>query len=213
MKGERLWLNEPPEWSMVGDTLTMHTGARTDFWCRTMQDEMSAQDWEDRALEPPEYVVDNGHLYYEVVDGDFTLTARVGGDYNAQYDQVGLFLRQDADNWLKATVEVIYGSWSPNYHYSNPAHIVGCTLTVDGWSAWAPLPESENNPTTIWVRVSRSNNTFFVDYSETGERFDLVKVFSMPGADELMVGAYSTSPTGFGFDARVDHFSMVRGGS
>ena len=212
MDGAGAWLNEPPEWNMAGDTLTLRTGPHTDFWARTMGDQMSAQDWADRALEPPLYVVDNGHFYYEVVEGDFTVTARASGDFNAQFDQVGLFLRQDADNWLKASVEVIYGTWSPMYTYSNPANIFGCTLTRDGYSAWSPLPESENNPSTVWVRMSRSGDTFFADYSETGEGFSVVNMFSMPDAgDSLMVGIYATSPTGQGFDARVDNYSLVRG--
>ncbi|MGF1617794.1 MAG: DUF1349 domain-containing protein [Acidimicrobiia bacterium] len=202
-------MNEPPQWNTDGDTLTMRTGPKTDFWCRTMQDVMSPQEFAEKDLEPPEFLVDTGHFYYEVVKGDFTLTAQVGGDYNYQYDQVGLYIRQDADTWLKACVEVVYGSWSPRYTYSNPAHIVACTHTVDGWSGWSPLPESENNPPTVWFRVTRSGDTFFVDYSETGERWDLIKVFSMPGADELMVGVYATSPNGFGFDARIEHFSLV----
>ena len=211
MASGRVWLNEPPRWSVDGDTITMHTGARTDFWCRTMQDILSAEDWAARALEPPLYVVDNGHFLYETVRGDFSASSFASGDYNAQYDQVGLFLRQDADNWLKASVEVIYGSWSPKYTYSNPSHVFGVTLTTNGWSAWAPLPESPANPPGVWVRISRSGNTYFVDYSEDGERFDLANMFSMPGVDEIMVGIYATPPTGFGFDARVDHYSLVRG--
>ncbi len=213
MASEQVWLNEPPRWSVDGETITMHTGARTDFWCRTMQDILSAEDWAARALEPPLYVVDNGHFLYETVSGDFTASGFASGDYNAQYDQVGLFLRDDADNWLKASVEVIYGSWSPDYHLSNPAHVFGVTLTTNGWSAWAPLPESPANPPGVWVRVHRQGSTYLVDYSEDGERFDLVNMFSMPGVDEIMVGVYATSPTGFGFDARIDHYSLVRNGT
>ena len=105
-------------------------------------------------------MVDNGHFLYETVSGDFTASGFASGDYNAQYDQVGLFLRDDADNWLKASVEVIYGSWSPDYHLSNPAHVFGVTLTTNGWSAWAPLPESPANPPGVWVRVHRQGSTY-----------------------------------------------------
>ena len=210
MENERVWLGEPPEWSEVGDTITVRTRARTDFWCRTGQDDLTADDWSALNLEPPEYVVDNGHFLYEVAQGDFIATARVSGDFNAQYDQVGLMVRQDADNWLKSSVEVFYGGWSERYQYSNPAHLVGCTLTTDGWSAFSPLPESETNPTAAWIRVTREGATFWVDYSGTGERFDLINNFSMPGARDVMVGLYATSPTGDGFDAQFDHYSLVK---
>lgn len=211
MEGKQVWLGEPPPaWTADGDALQIRTKGNTDFWCRTFADQLSPEDYKTFGLPPGVYVRDNGHFYYEPVSDEFVATARVSGDYNSQYDQVGLMVRQDADTWLKASVEVVYGMWADRYPYSNPAYLISCTLTQNGWSEWSVLPESADNPSVVWIRVTREGPTYYVDYSVDGERFELIKVFSLPNAAEVMVGRYASSPAGDGFDARWDHYSLIR---
>jgi regulation of enolase protein 1 (concanavalin A-like superfamily) len=67
------WLNEPPQWREEEGTLTVTTGARTDFWRETHDG----------------FVRDDGHLRGARVGGDFSATATVSGDYRALYEQAG----------------------------------------------------------------------------------------------------------------------------
>ncbi len=76
------WLNEPPEWRAEEGRLSVTTGLRTDFWRRTHYG----------------FIRDNGHFYYQAIDRDFTAKVRIGGEYQALYDQAGLMIRIDAEH-------------------------------------------------------------------------------------------------------------------
>ena len=103
------WLNEPARWSREGGTLTVTADAGTDFWRTTGYG----------------YVRDNGHLYGELMAGDFDLSVRLRGSYAAQYDQAGIMVRVDARNWLKAGVEFVDGQ--PRFS----------TVITRDYSSWA----------------------------------------------------------------------------
>jgi regulation of enolase protein 1 (concanavalin A-like superfamily) len=79
------WMNEPASWKRSGESLVVHSRAKTDFWQKTFYG----------------YVTDNGHFFYLPVSGDFVFQARVNGQYAALYDQAGLLVRQNAENWMK----------------------------------------------------------------------------------------------------------------
>ena len=88
------WLNEPASWNQAGDKLVVHARAKTDFWRKTFYG----------------YVTDNGHFFHLGVNGDFVFEARVNGHYAALYDQAGLMVRVDAENWVKCGTEFFDGA-------------------------------------------------------------------------------------------------------
>ena len=71
------WLNEPVQWSAGAWRAHVTADAGTDFWRTTGYG----------------YVRDDGHLYGEVVAGDFDLSMRLRGAYADQYDQAGAMVR------------------------------------------------------------------------------------------------------------------------
>ena len=83
------WLNEPPEWSVDDDLLSVTTGERTDFWRETHYG----------------FVRDNGHFFYTETEGDFSAEATFSAEYEHLYDQAGLMLRLNERYWIKAGVE------------------------------------------------------------------------------------------------------------
>ena len=83
------WMNEPASWRVSGSRIAVHTRPKTDFWRKTFYG----------------YVTDNGHFLYLPVTGDFTFEARIGGNYRDLYDQAGLMVRVDAENWMKCGTE------------------------------------------------------------------------------------------------------------
>ena len=87
------WMNEPASWKRSGDRLLVRSRAKTDFWRKTFYG----------------YITDNGHLFYVPVSGDFVFQARVNGEYAALYDQAGLMVRQNAENWVKCGTEFFDG--------------------------------------------------------------------------------------------------------
>ncbi len=87
------WMNEPASWKRSGDRLLVRSRAKTDFWRKTFYG----------------YITDNGHFFYVPVSGDFVFQARVNGEYAALYDQAGLMVRQNAENWVKCGTEFFDG--------------------------------------------------------------------------------------------------------
>jgi regulation of enolase protein 1 (concanavalin A-like superfamily) len=73
------WLNEPARWAEEGGLLGVTADPGTDFWRTTGYG----------------YVRDNGHLYGDMLAGDFDLAMRLTGAYAHQYDQAGAMVRVD----------------------------------------------------------------------------------------------------------------------
>lgn len=187
------WMNEPPKWNDDGKTLTIEAAGDTDFWCNTFVD----------------YVKDSGHFYYEIVPGDFVATVRFEAEYRDQYDQAGLFVRQDANNWLKCGVEIVNGTWARDYKYRGSAHLIMAGLTANGWSEWATLPQLPENPPHVWMRMIREGKTLFVDYSLDGKDFTVLKLCALPTAKELWIGRYAAAPSGTGFTSRFTSYQVA----
>ena len=188
------WLHEPPEWDDDGSKLTFRTKGGVDFWRNTLVNT----------------VADDGHLYYSEANGDFVATVRVSGDYRDQYDQAGLIVRQDANNWLKCGVEHIMGNWAERYKYEGSALVLCSGLTTNGWSEWSPLPQLPKNPDFVWMQVVREGKTFFVSFSLDGMKYDVIKLFALPDATKVLIGRYATSPAGKGFTVTFDAYSLTQ---
>ena len=79
------WINPPAKFTLGNESLTIITDPETDFWQRTYYG----------------FRNDNGHLFVKEVEGDFTFVVKT--DFNAenQYDQCGVFLCKDSDNWVQ----------------------------------------------------------------------------------------------------------------
>jgi regulation of enolase protein 1 (concanavalin A-like superfamily) len=187
------WMNEPPEWWDDGGTLTVRSAPDTDFWRRTMVDKIK----------------DDGHFYYQVVDGDFVAVVNVAATYSAQFDQAGLLVRQNETNWLKCGVELVNGVWERDYRYRGSAHLIMAGLTTGGWSEWSTLPQLPQNPPSVWIRVTREGKTLLVDYSLDGVTFGILKVCPFPRGRRLHIGRFAASPTGDGFLATFTSFSVT----
>ena len=173
------WYNEPPAWRTDGDAVTVTCGAKTDFWRKTHYG----------------FIRDNGHFYFKEVEGDFVAEVKVSGEYQALYDQAGLMLRADEENWLKCGIEFVEGV----QHLS-----VVVTHDFSDWSV-APLPE---NPPSIWLRVTRKAEAVEVEYSLDGASYTLARVTYMGEAPRMQVGVMCASPEGNGFLTSFEGFAV-----
>lgn len=88
-----IWFNEPASSKRVGEKLIVHSRPKTDFWRKTFYG----------------YITDNGHFLHLRADGNFTFEARVNGRYAALYDQAGLMVRVNPENWMKCGTEFFDG--------------------------------------------------------------------------------------------------------
>ena len=166
------WLNEPASAKIAGGELLVHSRAKTDFWQKTFDG----------------YVADNGHFYHLSAKGDFSFTASANGKYATQYDQAGLMVRIDGENWMRCGTEFIDGK--------RFASVVFTRTFSDG----STLPDlSETEP--IWWRIVRKKDSIETLCSLDGVKFTSVRMGYFPPEQTVEVGIMCAAPTGPGFDA------------
>lgn len=174
------WLNEPPIWKAEGKSLTATTAPRTDFWRKTHYG----------------FIRDSGHFCYREATGDFRATVKISGDYRDQYDQAGLMVRVDEHTWLKCGIEFVDG-------VQHASAVV--TRDFSDWSV-IPLP---NNPPAIWLRVTRSGDSFEVSYGLDGNTFTLLRLAYLTEAAAVAIGPMCASPDGDGLRVTFDDFEVI----
>lgn len=179
---EFTWLNEPPEWRLEAEVVSIITGKDTDFWQKTFYG----------------FRHDDGHALLRPVEGDFTASATVIGQYRHLYDQAGLMFRVDASTWIKAGIEYTDGLM----HFS-----VVVTREVSDWSV-IPLPlATPSDP--VHVRLTRHDDAVRVQYAIGEAPWQMARVSPFP-AGPAAVGVMACSPQRSGFEAT---FRDIRVGS
>jgi regulation of enolase protein 1 (concanavalin A-like superfamily) len=166
------WMNEPASYKILGETMVVHTRSRTDFWRKTFYG----------------YITDNGHFLYLEATGDFTFQARVNGQYSALYDQAGLMVRLDAENWMKCGTEFFDG----RRHAS--------VVFTRNFSDWSTMPDLSDTA-EIWWRAVRKKDSIETLCSLDGHEFTSVRQgYFVPGV-KVNVGIMCAAPEGPGFEA------------
>jgi regulation of enolase protein 1 (concanavalin A-like superfamily) len=173
------WHNPPPVWSLQKNTLTVETGPKTDFWRDTLYG----------------FRRDDGHGFLTGVSGDFTALITFDGDYDTLYDQAGIMLRQNASHWLKAGIEV-------SDDVLNMSVVV--TRNASDWSTLA-LP-SASGPQRL--RLTRIGTAIVVQFRNSANRWQLLRVADFAVGQDLMVGPMACSPQRSGFRAVFTEFSI-----
>lgn len=174
------WHCEPPEWSLDDDGLTVVTGEKTDFWQDTFYG----------------FRRDDGHFFGLPAGGDFTATVVFEGAYEVLYDQAGLMMRVDRNNWVKTGIE-----------YSDNVTNFSVVVTRDGRSDWSvvgvPLVSGPQE-----VRLTRLDTAVIVHFRRGDGTWNLMRVADFPKAESVQVGPMACSPERAGFSARFLAFSI-----
>lgn len=174
-----VWLNEPATWSKSGDKLLVRSRAKTDFWRKTFYG----------------YITDNGHFFHLPASGDFVFQARVNGQYAALYDQAGLMVRLNGENWMKCGTEVFDGQ--------RHASVV---FTRD-FSDWSTMPDL-SHAAPIWWRAVRKKDSIETLCSLDGKAFTSVRQGYFVPQVKVDVGVMCAAPEGTGFDAVFDSLKL-----
>ena len=169
------WLNEPAKWSVDGSEVFADADPNTDFW--------SITDYG--------YVRDNGHVYGETLNSEFTLTVRIEAEYVAQYDQAGAVVRIDESHWIKTGVELFEGK----LRFS--------TVVTIGHSNWmiADLPEGLK---VLNLALERRADAVHISYSTDENPLQFASVAYLEPGASAFAGIMCACPQGEGFSV---HFS------
>ncbi|RJL32252.1 DUF1349 domain-containing protein [Bailinhaonella thermotolerans] len=179
------WWNEPREWTGDAKRLDVVPDARSDFWRTTHYG----------------FVRDTGHVFGRTVAGDADLSVRLRGDYRDLYDQGGLMLRVDAENWIKFGVE-----------YVDRRLLLSAVVTRE-FSDWSTTP-APDGVEELWFRMSRRGDTVEMSWSPDGSAFETLRLAYLPPGVPAFAGAMCAAPDGDGFpvtfeDLRVDDWTAV----
>jgi len=58
------------------------------------------------------FTVDDAPFYYSLQGGEFETKVKISADYKVRFDQSGLMLRVDHENYIKAGIEYVDGKYS-----------------------------------------------------------------------------------------------------
>ncbi|WP_366937532.1 DUF1349 domain-containing protein [uncultured Mailhella sp.] len=116
-----------------------------------------------------------------------------------RFDQCGIVLYLDSENWLKASIE---------YENEKFQHL-GSVVTNHGYSDWATT-EISANITSMWYRLSRREDDFCIECSEDGKIFHQMRICHLFDAkDEIQFGLYACSPEQSSFQAIFTHMALT----
>ena len=175
------WFNEP-DFDIRDGRLSVVTSPDTDFWQGTHYG----------------FRRDNGHCLFAKVRGDFSLVVRTEFHPKKQYDQCGLMLRIDPENWIKASVEYETGSCSR----------LGSVVTSLGYSDWATI-DIDSTVRTMWYRMQTRGNDVLIEYSHDGTVWKQLRIAHIHRSfSEMEAGVYACSPMQSSFEAIFDRFVL-----
>jgi regulation of enolase protein 1 (concanavalin A-like superfamily) len=178
--GPPTWLNEPTGWRHEGSDLVVKVDPDTDFWRHTHYG----------------FVRDSGHFLGTPVSGDFVAHVEVHAGYRDRYDQAGLMIRQDAENWIKAGIELDGGTC----HLS--------TVVTHHTSDWS-ITALQALPDRLGLRLTRSGDAVTVEYAVDGGDWATHRLAWFAPDVEVQVGPMAAAPDGSGFEARFRGWSLT----
>ncbi len=184
-KNNLKWIREPEQYSIEDGKIEITTMPRTDLWQRTY--------YHFRNDNAPVLQLETEEKYFSfVVKTDFT-----GARH--RFDQCGIVMYLDSENWLKASVE---------YENEEFQHL-GSVVTNHGYSDWATtaIPAGIK---TMWYRFSRREDDYRVECSQDGETFTQMRVCHIwEGSRKIRFGIYACSPENSSFKAAFSDMEIT----
>ena len=177
------WTREPAAYEITEGGISVTTAPHTDLWQRTY--------YHFRNDNAPVLQMETEEKYFSfIVKTSFR-------ESHHRFDQCGVVMYLDSDNWLKGSVE---------YENEEFQHL-GSVVTNHGWSDWATT-EIPADIREVWYRLSRREDDYRIEYSEDGGHWKQMRICHMhEGAGRIKLGIYACSPEDSSFTA---YFSDIQ---
>lgn len=178
------WTREPAGYSISSDSVQVITKPYTDLWQRTYY----------------HFRNDNAPVFQmETEERFFSFTVKTEFDSKHRFDQCGVVMYLDSENWLKASVEY------ENQHFQH----LGSVVTNLGYSDWATTA-IDASVKSMWYRFSRRENDYCVECARDGQHFSQMRICHMHNAGgKIRFGIYACSPEDSSFKAVFSHMEMT----
>ncbi len=181
---EMKWTRAPRQVTVTEDRVEMITEPHTDLWQRTY--------YHFRNDSAPV-------LQLETDERFFSFTVRTEFDSRVRFDQSGVVMYLDRDNWLKAASEYENGK----------IQRLGSVVTNNGYSDWASV-DIDASAKSMWYRLSRRGDDFCIENSRDGVEFKQMRICHMFNAKgRVSFGVYACSPEESSFKAAFTHMELT----
>ena len=183
VKENLYWTREPSQSTISDSLITITTDPKTDLWQRTYYG----------------FQNDNAPvLQMKTSKKFFTFTVKTEFNSSALFDQCGIAIYLDSENWMKASIEY------ENEEYQR----LGSVVTNNGYSDWAThdIPSSIRE---MWYRLGRRNSDYYIETSTDGVNFHQMRAFHLfHGDGEISFGIYAASPVDHSFTAKFSNMEV-----
>ena len=177
------WVRPPKQYSIEEGRISITTEPCTDLWQRTYYG----------------FRNDNAPvLQMRTEEKFFSFTVKTDFASKRRFDQCGIVMYLDSDNWLKASIE-----------YENDVfQRLGSVATNHGYSDWATT-DIDASIKSMWYRFSRRESDYCIECSADGVHFKQMRICHMfEGAGEIHFGVYACSPEKSSFEAVFTHMEL-----
>lgn len=175
-KKNLFWIREADRNDMTDDRITIYTQPKTDLWQRTY------------------YGFQNDSapvLQMKTSEKYFSFIVKTEFDSRARFDQCGIVVYLDSENWIKASIEY------ENEQYQR----LGSVVTNRGYSDWATT-DIDASVKSMWYRLSRRESDYCIECSTDGTTFQQMRICHLwKGDGEISFGIYACSPEEGSFQA------------
>lgn len=173
------WFNEPESWEARDGVLTMNVTPHSDYW----------------RISHYGFTVDDAPFLYTVRGGEFEVKVKISGDYIKRFDQAGLMLRIDKENYIKTGIEYVDGKYNLS------------AVVTHHTSDWSVITLDKPVP-FVWIKAVRRLDAVEIFYSFDDKEYTMMRNCWLQDNTPVMVGMMAACPDGDGFKAKFEHFTI-----
>ena len=164
------WFNEPEQWEIKDNALTMFVTPQSDYW----------------RISHYGFTVDDAPFYYTTYGGEFEAKVKITGNYQTRFDQAGLMLRIDHENYIKTGIEFVDGKYNLSWS----------VITLD-----KAVPY-------VWIKAVRRLDAVEIFYSFDDQNYVMMRNAWLQDHVPVQVGLMGACPDGKGFNVTFEHFKV-----
>lgn len=174
------WFNEPSDWQINGDSLTVDVTPHSDYW----------------RVSHYGFTVDDAPFYYAEYGGEFEAIVKISGDYKVRFDQAGMMIRLDHENYIKTGIEFVDGKYNLS------------TVVTHNTSDWSVIA-LERPVDYIWIKAIRRRDAIEIFYSFDGTTYYMRRNAWLEANHPVKIGMFAACPDGNGFKATFTDFKVT----
>ena len=174
------WFNEPSDWSINQNELNMFVTPKSDYW----------------RISHYGFTVDDAPFYYAEYGGEFEAKVKIKGDYKVRFDQAGMMIRIDHENYIKTGIEYVDGKYNLS------------TVVTHKTSDWSVI--ALDKPVDyIWIKAVRRRDAIEIFYSFDDKDYYMMRNAWMEANHPVKIGMFAACPDGDGFKVNFSNFSVT----